>query len=285
MSCSDLCTKEKQRVPPDGYFKDKSVLITGAAHGLGAALAQNLAGTCAQLLLLDIDEAALKKTALLCSVDPTFVQYRAVDLRSAQLVEQAYSELGPDYLPDVIIANAGVGGINPANAFSTEINETVMGINFFGTINTVAPFLQRMCDRKSGHIVAISSLASLRGLPAAASYCASKAAQNSLMESWRLDLARFNIHVSTILPGFIKTAMADHDEFDMPFTVSSDAAAQATLKAIAKKKKRYLFPWSMRFLASLNSMLPIWLYDFLIPRLNRDAAKSEAKLFSAQKKL
>ena len=204
-----------------------------------------------------------------------------MDLRSAQPVEEADGTLDPGYLPDVIIANAGVGGINPAK-FSVEVNETVMGINFFGTVNTITPFLKRMCDRKSGHIVAISSLASLRGLPSAASYCASKAAQNSLMESWRLDLARYNIQVSTILPGFIKTAMADHDEFDMPFTVSSEAAARATLSAIAKKKKRYLFPWPMRFFASINKMLPVWLYDFLMPRLNRDAAKSEAVVLCSE---
>ena len=270
---------------PETYFKGKSVLITGAAHGLGAEIAKELSGKCAHLLLLDIDESALENTANECSSPNTSVEYKTTDLRSLELVEETYGQLKADYLPDVIIANAGVGGINPANAFSTQINQMVMDINFFGTINTIAPFLNKMCERKSGHLVAISSLASLRGLPSAASYCASKAAQNSLMESWRLDLARYNIHVSTILPGFIKTAMADHDEFDMPFSVSSQEAAKATIKAIAKQKKRYLFPWPMRFLASINKMLPVWLYDFLMPRINRDAAKSEAKVFSAQKKI
>lgn len=267
------------------FYREKVVLITGAAGGIGQGLALSLASVCEALVLVDISESRLQETIAQCKALGDVTLYSlCVDISDEQQMLAAYSTLPKDFCPDVIFANAGVGGLNPAQVFNVAVDRQIMSINYFGTVHSVAPFLSKMIKRGNGQIVAVSSLASLRGLPAAASYSASKAAMNNLMESWRLDLAPYGVQVSTFLPGFIQTAMANHQDFDMPFTVSVTDCVQIILGGTAKKKKRVLFPWPMKFLALANRMLPIWLYDWLLPIINGGMNASEAKIFSAENK-
>jgi len=250
-------------------FKNQVWLITGAAGGLGETIALQMAKAGAKLVLTDLHNHTLNQ--LQDKIGPYFsgrtqdLLLRAVDVSDAaamsQLTTDALAQLGT---LDGVIANAGVGGLNPAYSFSTAINEQVFKINYFGTINTFLPALQYFKQQRKGHLVGICSLASYRGLAESASYCASKSAQAALLESWRLDLKLFGVQVTTVFPGFIKTAMADHKEFPMPFTVNSEQAAKIILRGICKGQSKIRFPWPMTWLAGINRFIPTTWYDRMI---------------------
>ena len=135
---------------------------------------------------------------------------------------------------DILIANAGLGGVNPGDSFSEEINRKMMSVNFFGTTGIISLILPQMIERKNGHIVGVASLAGLRGMPQAASYSASKAAQITFFESLRLDVKQYGIRVLTVFPGFIATKMTNHDEFKMPFMISPQKTAEKIISSIKK---------------------------------------------------
>lgn len=258
-----------------GYFHNKKILITGAAAGIGRGLCEALASTNTTLIAVDRDADALQELQQSCSA-----QVYAADVSDDIAMQQlAQTVLQQHDFVDIVIANAGVGGLNPGYAFSLEVSHHTTAINVNGLVNTIAPFLPSMVQRRRGHVVGVSSLASFRGLPNAASYSATKAAQRVMLESLRVDLRRFDVAVSCICPGFVQTAMADHDEFPMPFTLPVDRAAHLMLRAIARRTSLYLFPWQMRWLTYLNRLLPNWLFDRLIPRLSQASSDKRARVF------
>jgi short-subunit dehydrogenase len=261
----------------EAYFAGKRILITGAASGIGYDLALVLKEWGADLALVDIHPIPGEFQGRTYQVDVTDAN------RFLRIRDELLDKWGS---LDIIIAAAGVGGINPAGCFSQSLDQRIMSINYFGTINAMMPFIESMLTKGAGQLVGISSLAAFRGLPQAASYSASKAAQMTLLESMRLDLNGKGIYVTCIHPGFVATPMADHDEFEMPFKVSPRRSSLLILKAIAKKKKQYSYPWQMAWLSRLNRILPNRLYDFLMPRLSPSKG-SAPKLFSspAQKKM
>ena len=119
----------------------------------------------------------------------------------------------------------------------------------------------------------ISSLASLRGMPQAASYSSSKSALNKTIESFRIDLIDYGIKFTNVMPGFIKTQMTNHEEFSMPFMVDSKKAAGLIYQAIIKEKKNYYFPKIMAFLSLFNKVLPVIIFTFLMSRFASDQNK------------
>ena len=119
-------------------------------------------------------------------------------------VRQLESQTGPT---DLLIASAGVGQETSADAFSAEVFSHVIQVNLIGVSNSIAAVLPGMRERRRGHLAALSSLASYRGLPRMAGYSASKAGVNALMDSLRVELRNYGIACSTICPGWIRTPM------------------------------------------------------------------------------
>ncbi len=226
------------------------------------------------LILLDINTEGLKTTEKILrdtaeKTNPGLsLRCNTLDVRSLEALHNQAKVLSLNDWPDIVIANAGLGGINPAHAWSAEIDRRLMEVNYFGTSNLVAVFAPAMATRRSGHLVGICSLAAMRGLPMAASYSASKAAQMTLLESIRNDLRPYGVFVSTFLPGFIRTPMADHDEFARPFMITAETCADQILEGTARKVRQLMFPWPMRILSLINRFLPVTVFDFLVPRLS-----------------
>ncbi len=255
-----------------GYFQGKTIVITGAASGIGKDLAEVLLEAGGKPILLDIQKVNLPGC-------PSY-QVDVTDLKAMREVAEEILRRNPRV--DVVVAAAGVGGINPARNFSLELDRKIMSVNYFGTSNTLIPYVDHMRKNGSGHLVGISSLAAFRGLPNAGSYSASKAAQMTLLESLRLDLKGSGVTVSCIHPGFVATPMAEHDEFDMPFMVSVRKSSELILRAIAGKASQTGYPWQMSLLSRINRLLPNCVYDFLMPRLS-PAKESRPKLLSSLK--
>lgn len=255
----------------------KQVLITGAANGLGLALAKIYFAKGCHLHLWDINQTALEK--LKSNFGPKVFIYGFDIADENELKKNVDLTLKNSFGGiDLVIANAGVGGVNPGDHFSEQVNRKIFEVNTLGAINTIMSFIPSMIRAKKGQIVAISSLASLRGLPSGASYSASKAALNNFVESIAMDLAPYQIVTTLILPGFIKTKMLDHDEFPTPFTVTIEKAAKACTSAIERKKAVYLFPWHMKILALFNRILPAPVHRWLLPRLNQTKSQ-KAQIF------
>jgi len=118
-----------------------------------------------------------------------------------------------------------------------------------------------MIERRSGHLVAISSLAGFRGLPKSAAYSASKAGMTAFFESVRLDVASDGIDVTIIQPGFIRTPLTSGREAKMPFLMDLDDAIPHFIRAIEHRKRFASFPWQLATIVRAARFLPAWLYD------------------------
>ncbi|MEO5970605.1 MAG: SDR family NAD(P)-dependent oxidoreductase [Bdellovibrionia bacterium] len=274
---------------PCHAFAGKTVLITGAASGIGRELALQLSQSGSNLILVDLQDVALQEVAASCFTKNAHQQKITLlpvtaDVTNLKKMEELRDQLHSlGISPDIIIAAAGVGGLNPAPRFSIPLDQRMMAINYHGTVNTFAPFISTLLQKKSGTLIGISSLAGSRALPYAASYSASKAAQLALLESFRMDLRDDGIRVLTVQPGFVDTPMANHSQFKMPFRISAKRAATKILQAIADRKSVISFPWPMNWATTFSRLLPNFVYDRLMPRMGGIDRNVVPQAFSALK--
>jgi len=262
------------------FYQGKVVVITGASSGIGADLALLLASYGARLALVARRTDKLAELREQCAAAGAEVLVHGADvadeaamlaLRDAVLARWGHA--------DIVIANAGVGGLNPADRFSLSVHRKIVETNCIGLANTLIPFVPSMMERHQGQLVGVSSLAAFRGLPKAASYSSTKSQQAVFLESLRVDLRPHGIAVSSIHPGFVVTPMTQHDEFKMPFLVPVRKSSLLVARAIRRRRPVYLYPWPMRLLTWLNRHLPPWLYDRLMPKLGGYKEKVEARVF------
>lgn len=272
---TSLDVKLKALLP---FFQKKKILITGASSGIGADLALCLDELGAELCLCARREQKLTHLDKQMKGSPVLLTGDVADREGmAKLGEMLLKRWGTI---DIVIANAGVGGINPGSNFDLAIDRTIMDTNYYGMIHTFAPFIPTMLEQKKGHLVGVGSLAGFRGLPNALSYSASKSAQATFLQGLRMDLAPHGVDVTSIHPGFIKTPMTNHEEFTMPFMVPVRKSSLLILKAMAKKKRIYCYPWQMNILSKLQRGLPAGIYERLVPILAKAYKESkQAKIF------
>ena len=148
--------------------------------------------------------------------------------------------------------------------------ESVMKINFFGTLNCIKTVENYFKDKKSGHISIVSSVAGYRGLPNSTGYGASKAALINLAESLYFDFGRHNVRISLVSPGFIKTPMTDKNEFKMPFLKTPEFAADKIYNGLVNGSNFEIdFPKELTLILKLLKILPNRLYLYLIKKLTK----------------
>ena len=189
-------------------FSGKTAIISGAAGGIGLALAEALAQQGMNIVMGDIDAAALAESGdalrakgynvLTCALDVTnYAQWEDV-------VSSATAEFGKVHM---VVNNAGVGG-TPGKIEDTE-HETwqwVMDVNVMGVLygaQACVPAIK--AHGEGGWVLNVASMAGMMGMPYAGAYCASKAAVVSMTESWFAELQPHNIHASVLCPAFVKT--------------------------------------------------------------------------------
>jgi NADP-dependent 3-hydroxy acid dehydrogenase YdfG len=190
------------------------VLITGAARGIGAAIAEKLAREIGDQLRLSLcarDLDALKSVHSRIEQDSTAqVLSGTCDVRSEQsindFVTSAQNAFGSI---DVLVNNAGLGRFAPVHEMPLETFDLVVDTNLRGVFLMTQAVLPRMKLRRSGTIVTISSLAGRNGLENGAAYCASKFGVRGLMQSLFLEVREFNIRVITLFPGSVDTEFFD----------------------------------------------------------------------------
>lgn len=245
------------------FWNNKIVLLTGASSGIGEALALAMATQGATLGLLARREERLRDLAKRCEAAGGQARIFAADVTEPAAVQAAADSLRSEFgRIDILIANAGIGGNNAeTRALRPDAVKKVIDINLLGAVNSIAAVLPRMLERGSGQLVAVSSLAGVRGLPKSAAYSASKAGMTALFESVRLDTRNKGIEVTIIQPGFIKTPLTSGRSSKMPYLMELDDAVPLFLKAVEKKKKFAAFPWQLAAIVKAGKVFPSWLYD------------------------
>jgi NAD(P)-dependent dehydrogenase (short-subunit alcohol dehydrogenase family) len=254
-------------------FRDRVVLITGAASGIGRQMALELSGEGARLAALDRQPEGLAALAKHLAGRP--VATAVVDVTDLAAVRSAVAELeaelgGPT---DLLIASAGIGRATPAAAFSAEdINATIQ-INLIGVVNSIDAVLPKMRERRSGHLVALSSLASYRGLPLLGGYSASKAGLNALLDALRVELRGLGIAVTTLCPGWIRTPMTAPIGLPARELLEVEDAVRLMLAAIRARRPYLAFPARGAWRVRLLKYLPRRYSDWLAHRFMVQAAK------------
>ncbi len=220
----------------------KAILITGAAGGIGAALARVYAAPGIHLFLGDLESPKLDKLCAECGDLGASAHARVVDVTDKAAMEKWIAEADAISPLELVIANAGISYGNAVEEETADQVRAVFAVNLEGTLNTVLPALPLLRRRKSGQIALMSSLAGVRGFPHAPSYCASKAAIRVFGQGLRARVKREGVSVSVIIPAFVKTPMTDANLYRMPRVVEADQAAKIIKRKLAQDKAEFVFP-------------------------------------------
>jgi short-subunit dehydrogenase len=167
---------------------------------------------------------------------------------------------------DLVICNAGISLPHAPDFTPYEEFEKLFKINFLSIHAILENIIPDMQKRKKGKIVFISSLAGIIASPTSLPYSASKRAINSYAQSLRNMLAKDNIKVINILPGFIKTDMTAKNNFFMPFLMDLDEGVGRIIYAIEKEKKEYAFPKRFYYILKAFTFLPISIQDKILQK-------------------
>jgi NAD(P)-dependent dehydrogenase (short-subunit alcohol dehydrogenase family) len=188
----------------DTAIRNKVIVITGGARGIGYATATALHNLGAKVAIGDVDEVKVKESGTALGVDV----YGTLDVTDpesfASFLDEVERQLGP---LDVLINNAG---IMPAGKLTEEpdtVTRRILDINTFGVILGSKLAAQRMLPRRSGHIINVASLAGVTPTPGLATYCASKYAVVGFTDSARIEHRDTGIRFSAVLPTFTNTEL------------------------------------------------------------------------------
>ncbi|MFG6447994.1 SDR family oxidoreductase [Roseateles sp. BYS180W] len=239
------------------------VYITGASSGIGQALALRYYQAGYALALVARREELLRSWMHEQGLDPSRVQLYPADVCDIEAITRAGHEcMARQGLPDVVIANAGISiGVDTAHFEDLAVMQRVYATNNLGLAATFQPFIAPMCERRSGTLVGIASVAGIRGLPGHGAYCSSKAAVISYCESLRGECRPQGVRVVTLAPGYIDTPLTRENRYAMPFLMSPESFAQQAFKTIAAGCSYRVIPWQMGVVARLLRLLPNAVFD------------------------
>jgi NAD(P)-dependent dehydrogenase (short-subunit alcohol dehydrogenase family) len=238
-------------------FNGKVAVVTGAASGIGRALAHELAARGAVLALSDVDAAGLDETARASGakrVDVLDVTDRAAVLAYADQFDAVH----------LVINNAGIGFTGDVEEMTFPDIERVMDVDFWGVVNGSKAFLPHLIASGDGHLVNISSVFGLLGVPSQSAYNAAKFAVRGFTEALRQEMlvAGHPVRVTCVHPGGIRTAIARNagavpgrdlaalaDFFDNRLArTSAESAAKSILRAVDRGAPRALVGLDARLL-------------------------------------
>ncbi|MBY0441106.1 MAG: SDR family oxidoreductase [Mycobacteriaceae bacterium] len=193
----------------------KVVFITGAAQGIGAALARRLHSKGAKLVLTDLDEAALG--ALSAELGGDAGVFTAVaDVRDLPALQTAADNAVKHFGGiDVVVANAGIASYGSVLQVDPEAFKRVVDVNLLGVFHTVRATLPAVADRR-GYVLIVSSLAAFVAAPGLAPYCASKAGIEHFASALRVEVAELGVSVGSAHMSWIDTALVRDTKADLP---------------------------------------------------------------------
>lgn len=245
-------------------FDGRVAAVTGAASGIGRALALELTRRGAHLALADVDDDGLAETRRKCEAAGAAratVTAQRVDVADRQAVHEWADAVVADHgTVNLVVNNAGVALAAPVEAMSYEDLEWLMGVNFWGVVHGTKAFLPHLKASGEGHVVNVSSVFGLVSVPTQAAYNAAKFAVRGFTDTLRmeLELDGSGVSATTVHPGGIRTNIARNaridpdvaslaggdraarDGFDKVARTSPERAARRILDAVVRDRRRVL---------------------------------------------
>ena len=241
---------------------NKKVWITGASSGIGKSLALKFAKEGWKVAVSARRENLLKDL----SKENENIHSFPLDVTNESETKIVFKNILSEFKSlDICVFGSGMHDPMSEKNLNSETFRKIMETNFFGTLNCIIAVNNYFKEKKGGQISIVSSVAGYRGLPAAGAYCAPKSALISLAESLVFDFKRFNVRISVVNPGFIKTPMTQKNKFAMPMIKSPEYAAQKMFIGLIKKNSFEIhFPKSFTLGMKLLKIMPNWLYFFIV---------------------
>lgn len=228
-----------------------NILITGASSGIGRGLAVSYAAAGHNVIAIGRNKIALDELAILgiSCIQLDLVNLDAVREQSA-LLNKTLNNL------DLAILNAGNCEYLDISSFDAALIKRVFDANVISFANSLELVLPLLRKSRNPHLVGVASIAGYLPLSRAEAYGASKAAIIYLLDTLAIDLAKENILVTTVNPGFVKTPLTAKNNFPMPFAIDVNAATRIIQRGIEQKKIEIHFPYRLTLVIKLLGLLP-----------------------------
>jgi short-subunit dehydrogenase len=233
-------------------------LITGASSGLGAEMARQFAAKGHELALVARRRERLAE--LRDSLPHARVLVEALDVDDHDAVFRVFAHLDDEIGGlDRVIVNAGLGKGAPVGTGRFDVNKQTITTNLLSALAQCEAALERFRARGRGHLVVVSSMSALRGLPKSmTAYSASKAGIAAVAEGLRAELLGTSIKVTTLFPGYIRSEMNDQVAQRTPLMVSTGHGVRAMVRAIEKEVASAAVPaWPWRPLGVVLRHAPL----------------------------
>lgn len=250
----------------------KTIAITGATGGIGQALALTYAGSGVRLYLTGRKKEVLEALKRQCELLGAEVILTVMDLRDEDARTSWVKKLAKEADLSVVIFCAGVSS-SVEKVGEVWLPERTEDLLREMQINAISPLLgaNELVRERLGrgnfspfHIVMISSLAAMTGLPCSAGYSASKVAVRVFAQSLRRFLAPYNIRVSVVLPGYVDSSMSRRYIGQKPWMISAALAATKIKKGVEQNRAEIIFPSILAWGIRLLEMLPEWCQSFFL---------------------
>ena len=270
--------------------------VTGAASGIGRALALELAVRGCDLAVADRDEAGLQQLAAEIARSGTCkLSTHRIDVgEPAQIQEFAQAAIAAHPRLNIVINNAGVALLGGFSEVEQAQMEWLININFWGVVHGTRAFLPHLSQQPAAHIVNLSSLFGLIAPPGQTAYCAAKFAVRGFSESLRHELAMANspVKLSVVHPGGVSTNIVRNsrsgsgitdnarraesiDRFDAIARTTPPVAARRIIAGIEKNQPRILIGNDARFMDLLQRFRPATYWAVLAKRIEKMSAKAK----------
>ncbi|HLF76948.1 MAG TPA: SDR family NAD(P)-dependent oxidoreductase [Dehalococcoidia bacterium] len=249
-------------------LRGRSLWLIGASSGIGAALAPELAAAGAMLAVSARREAELEEVADAAALRGVRPLVKPLDVTDLAAIERVYGELKAAWgRVEIVFYNAGTWAETRPDNFNTHQAVNQIDVNLQGLVRTVGTVMPDLVANRAGEIVGMASIAGYAGMPRGAAYSASKAGVNAFLQSMRMELRPYDVGVTTVNPGFVRSPLSDRNRFTMVFIMSAEDAARIIVKGMLAGETEIHFPKRLSWLMKGFTALPRPLYEMLAWRI------------------
>jgi NAD(P)-dependent dehydrogenase (short-subunit alcohol dehydrogenase family) len=275
-------------------LKDRVAVVTGAASGIGREVSVALARAECDLAVADVNAQGLNETAGLIEQLQRKVSIHVIDVSDRRAMEALPEEvMDAHHRVHLVVNNAGVTVADNVREGLVEDFEWIMGINFWGVYYGCKFFLPLLLETDEAHIVNLSSVFGLVGVPHQAYYCTTKFAVRGFTESLRQELAETRVRVTCVHPGGIDTNIARNARFRRPGAMGGEThedmiqrftelakttparAAEKIVEGIKKNKARVLIGRDAKMLDLIQRLFPVRYPSVLGAFVSREEARGK----------